>query len=51
MLAAATDEGQRFARMIGEPGAPSSFVEAYFQEVPVEQAASPAASLLADGAA
>jgi dimethylglycine catabolism A len=30
-LAAATYEGQKFARLIGEPGAPASFREAYFQ--------------------
>lgn len=30
MLAAATYEGQKFARLIGEPGAPSSFSEAWF---------------------
>jgi hypothetical protein len=30
-LAAATYEGQKFARLIGEPGAPASFREAYFR--------------------
>lgn len=29
-LASATDEGQRFARMIGVPGAPADFEEAFF---------------------
>jgi hypothetical protein len=29
-LAAATYEAQKFARLIGEPGAPSVFREAYF---------------------
>lgn len=32
MWAAASYEGQVFARMIGEPGAPKSFSEAYFSE-------------------
>ena len=31
MFAAATYEGQKFAREIGEPGAPRSFAEAYFR--------------------
>ncbi|MFM5907587.1 MAG: FAD-dependent oxidoreductase, partial [Novosphingobium sp.] len=30
MFAAATFEGHRFARLIGEPGAPTSFAEAFF---------------------
>jgi 2,4-dienoyl-CoA reductase-like NADH-dependent reductase (Old Yellow Enzyme family) len=30
MLAAATYEGQKFARLIGEPGAPSTIAEAWF---------------------
>jgi 2,4-dienoyl-CoA reductase-like NADH-dependent reductase (Old Yellow Enzyme family)/thioredoxin reductase len=30
VLAAATFEGQKFARLIGEPGAPKTFSEAYF---------------------
>ncbi len=31
MLAAATYEGQKFARLIGEPGAPATFTEAWFR--------------------
>jgi 2,4-dienoyl-CoA reductase-like NADH-dependent reductase (Old Yellow Enzyme family) len=30
-LAAATDEGQRFARMVGVPGAPTDFADAFFR--------------------
>ncbi|MFM5932078.1 MAG: FAD-dependent oxidoreductase [Novosphingobium sp.] len=30
MFAAATFEGHRFARLVGEPGAPASFAEAFF---------------------
>ena len=30
MLAAATFEGHRFARLVGEPGAPADFAEAFF---------------------
>jgi len=32
MWAAATYEGHLFARLIGEPGAPASFTEAYFED-------------------
>ena len=31
MFAAATYEGHRFARLIGEPDAPASFAEAFYQ--------------------
>ena len=30
MLAAATFEGHRFARLVGEPGAAADFAEAFF---------------------
>lgn len=35
-LAAATDEGQRFARMIGVPGAPEDFTDAFFRGTPAD---------------
>jgi 2,4-dienoyl-CoA reductase-like NADH-dependent reductase (Old Yellow Enzyme family) len=46
MLAAATDEGQRFARMVGEPDAPRTFAEAYFRGNTSSMAARPAAVVL-----
>lgn len=36
MLAAATYEGQKFARLIGEPGAPATVAETYFRPDPPE---------------
>jgi 2,4-dienoyl-CoA reductase (NADPH2) len=45
-LAAAVYEGQMFARMIGEPGAPSTFIEAYWPEPDPAQVPQPAAVLL-----
>jgi hypothetical protein len=45
-MAAATYDGQKFARFIGEPGAPASFDEAYWQPVPVEDYPRPASVLL-----
>jgi 2,4-dienoyl-CoA reductase-like NADH-dependent reductase (Old Yellow Enzyme family)/pyruvate/2-oxoglutarate dehydrogenase complex dihydrolipoamide dehydrogenase (E3) component len=45
MLAAATDEGHRFARMVGEPDAPRTFADAYFRGNPWFTAARPAAAL------
>ncbi len=42
MLAAATYEGQKFARLIGEPGAPASVREAYFRADDPELAMLPA---------
>jgi hypothetical protein len=44
MLAAATDEGHRFARMVGEPDAPRTFADAYFRGNPGFTAARPAAA-------
>ena len=37
MLAAATDEGHRFARMVGVPEAPRTFAEAYFRPTPTDE--------------
>ncbi|MGE4303062.1 MAG: FAD-dependent oxidoreductase [Novosphingobium sp.] len=42
MLAAATYEGQKFARAIGEPDAPSSFAEAWFSPDPLSLTPFPA---------
>lgn len=42
MLAAATFEGHKFARLIGEPGAPSSFAEAFFAPDPADSMPMPA---------
>jgi 2,4-dienoyl-CoA reductase-like NADH-dependent reductase (Old Yellow Enzyme family) len=36
MLAAATYEGQKFARLIGEPDAPATVCETYFRPDPIE---------------
>ena len=44
-LAEATHEGHRFARMLGEPGAPTNFTEAWYQPVPAEAYGRPAAVL------
>ena len=43
LLAAAPYEGQKFARYIGELGAPSTVADAYFMTDPIEQTPSPAA--------
>ena len=45
-MAAATYEGQMFARFIGEPGAPTDFSEAYWPEPDPELLPQPAAVLL-----
>ena len=42
MLAAATYEGQKFARAIGELDAPSSFAEAWFSPDPLSLTPFPA---------
>jgi 2,4-dienoyl-CoA reductase-like NADH-dependent reductase (Old Yellow Enzyme family) len=44
-LAEATHEGHRFARMLGEPGAPTNFTEAWYAPVPADAYARPAATL------
>jgi len=44
-LAEATYEGQRFARMIGEPGAPSTFIEAFLAPRAADVAPRPADTL------
>jgi len=49
MLAAATHEGQRFARMIGEPGAPRNFSEVYFGMAEPDAPWSAIGSLAAEG--
>jgi 2,4-dienoyl-CoA reductase-like NADH-dependent reductase (Old Yellow Enzyme family) len=49
MLAAATYEGQRFARMVGEEGAPRNFADVYFQLTPAEETSSSPSSLVAEG--
>jgi hypothetical protein len=46
-MAAATFEGQMFARMIGEPDAPSSFEEAYWPSTDPAILPKPAAVLFA----
>jgi pyruvate/2-oxoglutarate dehydrogenase complex dihydrolipoamide dehydrogenase (E3) component len=47
--AAAAYEGQKFARYIGEPGAPKTVGEAYFMKDPPEFMPLPAETLLAPG--
>lgn len=47
-MAAATYEGQMFARFIGEPDAPTSFNDAYWPEPDRDLLPKPAAALLAD---
>ena len=42
MLAAATYEGQKFARLVGKPGAPASVGEAWFGPDQAETAMMPA---------
>jgi hypothetical protein len=44
-LAEATHEGHRFARMLGEPGAPTNFTEAWYAPVPADAYARPASVL------
>jgi 2,4-dienoyl-CoA reductase-like NADH-dependent reductase (Old Yellow Enzyme family)/thioredoxin reductase len=44
-VAEATFEGQKFARMIGEPGAPQTFAEAYYEPVAPEAWPSPASAM------
>ena len=46
-LAAATYEGQKFARYIGEPNAPKTVAEAYFAPNDLDCAVLPADVLLA----
>ena len=41
-LAEATHEGHRFARMLGEPGAPTNFTEAWYEPVAAESYGRPA---------
>jgi 2,4-dienoyl-CoA reductase-like NADH-dependent reductase (Old Yellow Enzyme family) len=41
-LASATHEAHRFARMLGEPGAPRNFTEAWYEPVPPEAFGRPA---------
>ena len=50
-LVEATSEAHRFARTIGEPGAPRSLTEALFQPPPAESFARSAAVLLAEAPA
>lgn len=45
-MAAASFEGQKFARLIGEPGAPTTFNEAFWPDEPPEYMPQPAAVLL-----
>jgi 2,4-dienoyl-CoA reductase-like NADH-dependent reductase (Old Yellow Enzyme family)/thioredoxin reductase len=45
-LAEATHEGHRFARMLGEPGAPRNFTEAWNQPTPADAFGRPAKYLL-----
>jgi thioredoxin reductase len=45
-LAEATHEGHRFARMLGEPGAPHNFTEAWNEPIPAEAFGRPARVLL-----
>ncbi len=45
-LAAAVYEGQMFARFVGEPGAPSTFIEAYWPEPDAQRVPRPASTLL-----
>ncbi len=47
-LAAAVYEGQMFARFIGEPGAPATFMEAYWPEPDRLMVPRPAAVLLTE---
>jgi pyruvate/2-oxoglutarate dehydrogenase complex dihydrolipoamide dehydrogenase (E3) component len=42
LFATASYEGQKFARLIGEPDAPKTFTEAFFQSNPPEFASIPA---------
>jgi 2,4-dienoyl-CoA reductase-like NADH-dependent reductase (Old Yellow Enzyme family) len=46
-MPSATHEGHRFARMLGEPGAPTNFTEAWYQPVPAEAYGRPARVLRA----
>jgi 2,4-dienoyl-CoA reductase-like NADH-dependent reductase (Old Yellow Enzyme family) len=46
-LAEATFEGHKFARMIGEPDAPTTFAEAYFAPIPTEAVPRAAAAAVA----
>lgn len=45
-LVAASVEGQKFARLIGEPDAPTTFHEAFWPDAPYENMPQPAAVLL-----
>jgi 2,4-dienoyl-CoA reductase-like NADH-dependent reductase (Old Yellow Enzyme family) len=49
-MPSATHEGHRFARMLGEPGAPTNFTEAWYEPVPAEAYGSPARVLRAAAA-
>jgi 2,4-dienoyl-CoA reductase-like NADH-dependent reductase (Old Yellow Enzyme family) len=48
-MASASFEGQKFARLIGEPGAPTTFNEAFWPDEPYENMPQPAAVLLDRG--
>jgi len=45
-MASASFEGQKFARLVGEPGAPTTFNEAFWPDEPYENMPQPAAVLL-----
>ena len=45
-LTAAFQDGHRFSRLIGEPGAASTFTEYYFEPVDFSLSPRPAATLL-----
>jgi len=45
-MAAASFEGQKFARFIGEPNAPTTFNEAFWPDEPYDNTPQPAAALL-----
>jgi pyruvate/2-oxoglutarate dehydrogenase complex dihydrolipoamide dehydrogenase (E3) component len=47
-LTSAIQEGHRYARVIGEPGAPRDFTEYYFEPVDFSLFQKPASTLLAD---